>query len=112
MTHQYCASDFASLPKPALDALGVRVDAYPTVTGHIVRIVDGTDTHFLNPGRTAELLIGMVQAKCIYYECYENADLDEWVCSLTLDAGGSARGIDDPTPLAAVMAAYAKAVQG
>lgn len=113
MTHQYRAEDFADLPKKALEALGVSVDqsesqsvvlyfACPSMKSAIKR--------FYTPNYAAALLVGLVQQRCGYFMVESDSEPCEAVLTLGFDGGDPVRH-EGPTSLAAVLSAYAAALE-
>lgn len=107
MSHTYCAADFASLPQPALDALGVK---------SIRCSDDSTIINFGDAGftvaphdRAASLLIGMVQAKCSHIKISKHTTLDR-AYRTVVTVGDWTVTDTGPSPLSATLGVYAKAV--
>jgi hypothetical protein len=113
MTHQYCASDLASLPQPALDALGVSITG--ATDDGVSLLICGAQTFglVLPPDHAAALLLGLVHGKAEAEFAVHAQSFGGFVARFDPPADSELDdGVFAPTPLAAVMAAYAKAVQG
>lgn len=110
----YTAADFANIPKDALDALddsGIVVTPSDWRTGVDIIFKSGNYCEYFPFSHAAALLIGLVQAKCEYFTAMQ-ADAGYECCINLRPHAKELVGVVRPTPLAAAMAAYTRALEG